>query len=133
MSRGSRSVDIDSEIIPVYGAGKDGAALGHPKVRGLNILGATLSSLLSAPVITSTRLRGGNADTRRGVTSFATKAFAISRDECGATGKLLVLMDSGFYVGKLIAGLVADEASSQSPFLERKPIREAIAAIPEAR
>ena len=57
----------------VYGKCKQGIEFGHVKVggcnvrlRGYNPLIATLSTLLSAPVIAATRLRSGNAGSARG-------------------------------------------------------------------
>lgn len=99
-------LDLDSKLTRVFGRAKQGAGYGHAKVRGLNFLAATLSTPGHAPVITNTRLRGGNADTRRKATSFALRAVRVARD-CGADGTVIVRGDSGFYVGKLIAALVA--------------------------
>jgi hypothetical protein len=56
--------DIDSMQKRVYGHHKHGAAFGHTKiqgksllVRGLNVLAATISTPVAAPVIAATRLR----------------------------------------------------------------------------
>ena len=61
-------IDVDSVQRRVYGGAKQGAAFGHAKiasksllVRGLNVLAATVSTPLAAPVVAATRLRGGNA------------------------------------------------------------------------
>lgn len=61
-------VDVDSMLRRVYGKKKQGAGFGHTKVggydvrlRGLNPLIATLSTIDSAPVVAATRLRAGNA------------------------------------------------------------------------
>ena len=61
-------VDVDSVQRRVYGGTKQGAAFGHAKiasksllVRGLNVLAATVSTPLAAPVVAAARLRGGNA------------------------------------------------------------------------
>src|SRR6266852_6975296 len=69
-------IDIDSMQKRVYGHKKQGAAFGHTKiqgksvlVRGLNALAAAISTPLAAPVIAATRLRGGSANTARGVAS----------------------------------------------------------------
>ena len=69
-------VDIDSQQKRVFGYHKQGAAFGYTKisgkslmVRGLNVLAATISTPLAAPVIAAVRLRGGSAGLRprRGV------------------------------------------------------------------
>lgn len=66
-------VDVDSVQRRVYGARKQGAGFGHAKiasksllVRGLGALMATVSTPLAAPVVTTARLRGGNAGSARG-------------------------------------------------------------------
>jgi hypothetical protein len=43
-------------------------------VRGLNVLAATISTPLAAPVIAATRPRGGNAASARGAASLAAEA-----------------------------------------------------------
>ncbi len=59
-------VDVDSVQRRVYGGTKQGAAFGHAKiasksllVRGLNVLAATVSTLLAAPVVAAARLQRG--------------------------------------------------------------------------
>jgi hypothetical protein len=71
-------VDIDSTQKRVHGHKKQGARFGHTKIqgkslplRGLNALAATVSTPLSAPVITAARLRRGNAPSGRGAASLA--------------------------------------------------------------
>jgi len=104
-------VDIDSTQKRVYGHKKQGARFGHAKiqgksllVRGLNALAATVSTPLSAPVITAARLRGGNAPSSRGAASLAAEAVGTAR-ACGATGTILVRLDSGFYSSAVIASV----------------------------
>jgi hypothetical protein len=87
----------------VYGHAKQGARFGHTKiqgksvlVRGLNALAAVISTLLAAPVIAATRLRGGNAASARGAASLAVQAVATAR-ACGCTGMIIVRMDSAYY------------------------------------
>ncbi|MEV7046462.1 transposase, partial [Amycolatopsis sp. NPDC051061] len=98
-------VDLDSKITRVHGRRKVGARHGYTHVRGYNFLAATLSTPIAAPVILATRLRGGQADTRRGATSFLRQALRTARG-CGATGNLLVRGDSGYYVCSLIHAIV---------------------------
>ena len=69
-------IDVDSTQKRVYGPAKQGARFGHTKiasksltVRGLNALAATVSTPLAAPVLTTARLRGGNAASTRGAAS----------------------------------------------------------------
>jgi hypothetical protein len=79
-------VDIDAKITEVYGPTKQGAAFGYTRKRG-NFLIATLSTPLSAPVVVATRLRGGNADSRRNAASLLTRALKLAR-RLGATGTI---------------------------------------------
>jgi hypothetical protein len=123
-------VDLDSKITEVFGRRKEGARFGYTKKRGLNFLAATLSTPQAAPVITSTRLRGGNADTRRNITSFATRALTIARD-CGATGTVIVRGDSGFYVGALIAALTTRGVFFSVTARQNTALLARVAALPE--
>jgi hypothetical protein len=74
-------VDVDSLLRRVYGKQKQGAAFGHAKVggyqvllRGLNPLVATISTPDAAPVIAATQLRAGNAGSARGAASLVAEA-----------------------------------------------------------
>ena len=96
-------VDIDSTQKRLYGPGKQGVVFGHAKiqgrnvlVRGLNALAGTLSTPLAAPVVTGTRLRGGNAGSARAAASFVTEQVTTAR-QTGASGALVVRADSAFY------------------------------------
>ena len=124
-------LDVDSKITRVFGSGKDGAKYGYTGVRGLNFLSATLSSPVSVPVITGTRLRGGNADTRKHATSFLTHNLATARAAGGATGKLLVRMDSGYYVGEILQAILDDGAWFSVTAQQNVSIQAAIASIPD--
>jgi len=123
-------LDLDSKISQVYGAQKVGANHGYTKVLGYNFLAATLSTPIAAPVLVATRLRGGQADTRRNATSFITQALRTARG-CGATGNLLVRGDSGYYVGSLVRAITDAGARFSITAPQRAPIRAAIATIPD--
>lgn len=101
-------VDVDSMLRRVYGKKKQGAGFGHTKVggydvrlRGLNPLIATLSTIDSAPVVAATRLRAGNAGSARGAASLVAEAIGTAR-ACGGAGEVIVRMDSAFYAKKSI-------------------------------
>lgn len=123
-------VDIDSKICQVYGPAKQGAAYGYTGVLGLNVQAVSLSSPLAAPTVLATRLRGGNADTRRDATSLLLEALATAR-AAGASGVVLVRGDSGFYVGDLIRAVIDAGARFSVTAPQRRPIRDAIAGITE--
>jgi hypothetical protein len=101
-------VDVDSMLRRVYGKKKQGAGFGHTKVggydvrlRGLNPLIATLSTVDNAPVVAATRLRAGNAASVRGAASLVAESIGTAR-ACGADGEVIVRMDSAFYAKKVI-------------------------------
>lgn len=123
-------IDLDSTLTQVYGRTKQGAKVGYKKARGLDFLAATLSTPEHAPVITNTRLRGGNAHTSRNATTFALRAVRIARD-CGATGTILLRGDSGCYNGKLIAALTTQGVRFSVTARWSKGLRRAIDAIDE--
>jgi hypothetical protein len=130
-------VDIDSQQKRVYGHAKQGAAFGFTKiqgkrllVRGLNVLAASVSTPLAAPVIAGTRLRGGNASSARGAASFATEAVATARS-AGCTGTIVVRMDSAFYGAPAVwAARRAGAHFSVTVRMDPK-VRAAIAGIPD--
>ena len=108
-------IDVDSLLRRVYGKQKQGAAFGHAKVggyqvllRGLNPLVATISTPDAAPVIAATQLRAGNAGSARGAAALLAEAIATTRavlamDPRAATGEIVVRADSAFYSRKVIA------------------------------
>jgi hypothetical protein len=130
-------VDIDSTQKRVYGHQKQGAKFGHTKiqgksvlVRGLNALIAAVSTPLAAPVAAATRLRGGNAPSARGAASLAASAIGTAR-ACGATGIIVVRMDSAYYSADVIAAIGRGGARFSVTAPVNGSIRAAIAAIPE--
>jgi hypothetical protein len=75
-------LDVDSLLRRVYGKKKQGAAFGHAKVggyqlllRGLNPLMATLSTPDAAPLVVASQLRAGNAGSCRGAASLLAEAL----------------------------------------------------------
>jgi hypothetical protein len=130
-------VDIDSQQKRVYGRAKQGAAFGFTKiqgkgvlVRGLNVLAATISTPLAAPVIAGTRLRGGNASSARGAASMVTEAVGTARS-AGCAGIVVVRMDSAFYGAPAVrAARQAGACFSVTVRIDPK-VRAAIAAIGE--
>ena len=130
-------IDIDSTQKRVYGHKKEGARSGHTKiqgksvlVRGLNALIAAVSTPLAAPVAAATRLRGGNAPSARGAEGLAAQAITTAR-ACGATGTILVRMDSAYYAAAVIAAIRRNGARFSVTAPVTAAIRAAIAAIPE--
>jgi Transposase DDE domain group 1 len=130
-------IDIDSTQKRVYGHKKQGAKFGHTKiqgksllVRGLNALAATVSTPLSAPVIAAARLRGGNAASARGASGFAAEAIGTAR-ACGASGTIIVRMDSAYYGAAMLAAIRRAGALFSVTVPVNASVRAAIAGIPE--
>ena len=129
-------VDIDSTQKRVYGHQKQGARFGHTKIQGksllvngLNALIAAVSTPLAAPAA-ATRPRGGNAPSSRSAAGLAAQAIGTARD-CGATGTIVVRMDSAYYAAAVIAAVRRNGARSSVTAPVKAAIRAAIAAIPE--
>jgi hypothetical protein len=102
-------IDVDSVARRVFGGTKQGAAFGHTKiasksllVRGLNVLAATVSTPLAAPVVVAARLRGGSAGSARGAASLVAEAISAAR-QAGVTGMIVVRADSAYYGGAFVA------------------------------
>ena len=130
-------VDVDSTQNRVYGYQKQGAKYGHTKiagksllVKGLSVLAGVISTPLSAPVIASTRLRGGSAGSARAAASFVTETVATAR-KCGATGTIVVRGDSGFYHASVIAAIRKAGARFSITVAMNPHVKTAIDAIPE--
>ena len=128
-------VDVDSVQRRVYGGTKQGAAFGHAKiaskslwVRGLNVLAATVSTPLAAPVVTATRLRGGNAGSARGAATLVAEAINIAR-QAGATGLIVVRADSAYYAGAFVAACRRNRARFSVTVRMDPKVRRAIATI----
>jgi Transposase DDE domain group 1 len=130
-------VDIDSAQKRVYGYDKEGAAFGHAKiagknllVKGLNPLISVISTPLAAPVLGPVRLRGGNAGSARGAAGLAAEAIGTAR-ECGCTGTILVRMDSAYYNAAVIRTIRRSKAYFSVTVPVNSSIQAAIASIPD--
>jgi Transposase DDE domain group 1 len=131
-------VDVDSQQKRVFGYRKQGAAFGYAKisgksllVRGLNVLAATISTPLAAPVIAATRLRGGSASSARGAASFITEAVSVAR-EAGCSATIVVRMDSAYYSSPAVHAIRRAGAHFSVTAQLNTSVQAAIAAIPAA-
>ena len=129
-------VDVDSQQKRVFGYHKQGAAFGYTKiggkslmVRGLNVLAATISTPLAAPVIAAVRLRGGSAASARGAGSFLTEAIGAARDT-GCSGTIVVRMDSAYYSHAAMWAIRRAGAFFSVTAPLNPAVKAAIAAIP---
>jgi Transposase DDE domain group 1 len=130
-------IDIDSMQKRVYGHKKHGAAFGHTKiqgksllVRGLNVLAATISTPVAAPVIAAARLRGGSAASCRGAASFATASVSTAR-ATGCGGTIVVRADSAFYSAAFTGSVRRAGACFSVTAPMNRAVKAAIAGIPE--
>jgi hypothetical protein len=94
-------IDIDSTICQVHGHKKAGASYGYTRVLGYHPLLATRAD---TGEILHARMRKGSANTARGTNRFVEELIARVR-ACGATGGIVVRVDSGFWSNKTIATL----------------------------
>jgi hypothetical protein len=130
-------IDVDSVQRRVFGATKQGAAFGHAKiasksllVRGLNVLAATVSTPVAAPVVAAARLRGGNAGSARGAATLVAEAINTAR-QAGVTGMIVVRADSAYYAGVFIAACRRHGARFSVTVRMDPKIKQAIAGIDE--
>ena len=123
-------LDIDSKVKQVYGPGKQGAAFGYTKVRGLHFQIVTASTASSRPVIVATRLRKGSAGSGKGADSLIAEAIRAVR-EAGVTAMILVRADSAFFSAKLVKAIRAAGARFSITVGNTRRIRAAISQIPE--
>jgi hypothetical protein len=129
-------VDIDSCQKRVFGYHKQGAAFGFTKiggksllVRGLNVLAATISTPLAAPVTAAVRLRGGSAASARGAASFLTEAIGTAR-EAGCSATIVVRMDSAYYSSAAVQAIRRAGAFFSVTAQLNASVTAAIATIP---
>ena len=130
-------IDVDSTQKRVYGYQKEGAAFGHAKVqgkelllKGLNPLLSVISTPLAAPVLGPVRLRGGNAGSARGAAGLAAEAIGAAR-EAGCTGKIIARFDSAFYNSAVIRTAVRHGAFFSVTVPKNSSVLAAIARIPQ--
>ena len=100
-------------------------------VRGLNVLAATISTPLAAPVTAAVRLRGGSAASARGAASFITEAVGTAQDT-GYSGTIVVRMDSAYYSSAAVQAVRRAGAYFSVTAQLNASVKAAIAAIPAA-
>lgn len=93
------TIDVDSSIVETYGLDKQGGAkFTYNHVRGYHPL---FSVIAGTGDVVHCRLRGGNAHSGRGASSFLSETFGRVR-AAGATGPLVLRADSGFYSHQVV-------------------------------
>jgi hypothetical protein len=122
-------LDIDDTIKATFGYHKQGTGYGYSGVKGSNALFGVLSTPNSAPVIVATRLRKGSANSARGAARLVADAVKTSRG-CGASGLLVLRVDSAYYGADVIAAARRGGARFSVTVRKDSAINRAIAAIP---
>ena len=125
-------LELDTTVAPVCGQGKEGAAFSYTQERSLNPMITTLCTARSAPMVLGTRLRGGDADTRFHAASMVRSSIRKAR-KIGATGTLIVRVDSGYFVGEVIHTIAAEGAFFSVTMPNRKYVRKLCKAVPEGQ
>jgi hypothetical protein len=119
-------IDVDSTICEVVGKHKQGAAFGYTKVLGYHPLLATRAD---TGEVLHARMRKGSANTARGARRFLDELIARVR-RAGATGEIVVRVDSGFWSNHTIATLGRlDVRYTMAVRTNTKGVAAAIAAI----
>lgn len=121
------TIDLDSSICETFGLKKEGGRFGHTGVRGYHPL---LAVRATTGEVLHSRLRGGQAHTGKGAGSFFTECFARVR-EAGATGKITVRADSGFYSQKVVTACERAGADYSITTKMSPGLRKQIGKIPE--
>ena len=122
-------IDVDSTICEVEGSQKQGAAFGYTRVLGYHPI---LASRADTGEILQARMRKGSANTARGARRFLDELIARVR-RAGATGEIVVRVDSGFWSKDTIATLARlDVRYTMAVRTNSKGIAAAITAIDEA-
>jgi hypothetical protein len=128
-------LDIDDTVRTTHGYAKQGAGYGYSGVKGLNVLLATLSTPLTAPVIAATRLRKGATNSARGAKRLVADALKTAKT-AGVDPKggslVIVRADSAFYGYDVIAA--AHRGGSRFSVTARMTpaVKTAIASIDES-
>ena len=122
------TIDLDSTVCETYGLQKEGARqYGYTHVRGYHPLLATGGG--TGDVLHS-RLRGGKANSPRGAASFLAETISRVR-QAGASGKLTMRADSGFYAHAVVAVCRRMNVRFSVTVRLQPKLRGLIEAIPE--
>jgi hypothetical protein len=126
-------LDIDDTVKRTYGHAKQGVGYGYNGVKGLNVLMATLSSAVSAPVICGALLREGSANSVRGAGAFVTRAINLAHavGAGGTPARLIVRADSAFYAEAVVTACRRGGAKFSVTMRTSLGMCNAIAAIDE--
>ena len=126
---GPLTIDLDSTICETYGLAKEGARHhGYTGKRGYHPL---LAVAAGTGDVLMARLREGRANTVRGAAHFLRETVGRVR-YAGASGRLTVRADSGFYAHAIVAVCRKMDVRFSITIRQHKSLRNLIEAIPEA-
>lgn len=120
-------IDLDSTICEVHGHHKQGASYGYTRQRGYHPLLATRAD--SGEVLHA-RMRKGSANTARGAQRFVRETIGRVR-RAGATGKLTVRADSGFWSHRVMKACTDHDVDFSITVRATKAVVARIEAIPQ--
>jgi hypothetical protein len=126
-------LDLDDTMRETHGYAKQGADYGYTKVKGLNVLLATMSTPTAAPVIAAARLRKGAVKSARGAGKLVAEALGTAR-AAGAggpnrVGLVLLRGDSAFHCHDVIAAARRGGARFSITARMDAAVKKAIATI----
>ena len=120
-------IDMDSTICEVHGYAKQGATYGYTRTKGYHPLLATRAG---TGEILHGRMRKGSANSGRGAPRFVRETVGRVR-RAGATGKLTLRADAGFWSRKVIAACLDHGVDFSITVTRQKVILDAIGSIDE--
>lgn len=122
-------IDVDSTIEEVHGKNKQGAGYGYTAKLGYHPILATRSD---TGEILHARLRKGQANTQRGIKRFTNELIGRVRS-AGASGKLTMRFDSGFWSADTLGLLISKDVRFTMGVRTSTPaIAEVISQIDES-
>lgn len=121
------TMDLDSTITEVCGYKKEGASYGYTHALGYHPL---LATRVGSGEILHIRQRKGSANTQRGVRHFLGETLRRVR-AAGATGKITVRMDSGFYSEETLAFCARKDLLYSVTVPLNRSVKKVVDEIPE--
>jgi hypothetical protein len=109
-------IDLDSTVVEVHGALKQGASYGYTHVRGYH---PVLATRADTGEVLHLRFRKGSANTQRGAQRFVRETIGRVR-RAGASGPLTLRADSGFF-SKYVIGACVDHDVRYSITVRQTP------------
>jgi hypothetical protein len=120
-------IDLDSTVVEVHGALKQGASYGYTHVRGYH---PVLATRADTGEVLHLRFRKGSANTQRGAQRFVREVVGRVR-RAGATGALTLRCDSGFFSKYVMQACIDHDVRFSITARQTLVIQRAIESIDE--